>query len=61
MIFSSIVIQTFAKSWSGVAKIMEPNKCTEIGWFNINNLPKPLFMTVENLIKTGQIEKLQNA
>lgn len=23
-------------------KIMEPEKCDEIGWFNLNNLPKPL-------------------
>ena len=27
---------------SGEPKIMEPDKCAEIGWFDTNNLPSPL-------------------
>ncbi len=30
------------KSYTGEPKIMEPEKCSEIGWFDLNNLPKPL-------------------
>lgn len=38
--------------WNGVEpKIMEPNKCSEIGWFKKDSLPSPLFKTIENLGK----------
>lgn len=34
----------FRALWqSGEATIMEPHKVSEIGWFDINYLPKPLF------------------
>ena len=29
---------------SGEARIMEKEKCTDIGWFELDNLPKPLFI-----------------
>lgn len=38
---------------SGDAKVMEPDKCEELGWFDWNNLPKPLFTPIENLVKEG--------
>jgi 8-oxo-dGTP diphosphatase len=38
---------------SGKVRIMEPNKCAEWRWFDWNNLPKPLFLPIENLIKQG--------
>ncbi|MFH1978348.1 MAG: NUDIX hydrolase [Candidatus Aenigmatarchaeota archaeon] len=38
---------------SGEAKIMEPNKATNIGWFEWDNLPQPLFLTEESLLKQG--------
>lgn len=28
--------------------LTEPDKCFEWGWFDINNLPKPLFLCVKN-------------
>ena len=31
-----------AKIKRGTPKIMEPEKCDEIGWFFLNNLPKPI-------------------
>ena len=45
-------------------KKLEPKKCSEIGWFSINNLPKPLFYATEMVInnyKNGVIidESLQ--
>ena len=40
---------------SGIAKIMEPDKSTDIGWFRTNKLPKPLFLPVKNLLKKHKI------
>jgi len=37
---------------SGEAKVMEPDKCEKWEWFNWNNLPQPLMLTVEILKKT---------
>jgi len=38
---------------SGEPKIMEPDKSTEIGWFEWNNLPQPLFLPTQNLVNQG--------
>ena len=35
---------------SGEARIMEKDKCTDIGWFDLNKLPKPLFLSTKNMI-----------
>jgi 8-oxo-dGTP diphosphatase len=35
----------------GEVKLMEPNKCEEWRWFSWENLPKPLFVPIENLLK----------
>ncbi len=34
----------YTDKFQGEPKIMEPHKCSEIGWFDIDNLPSPLFM-----------------
>jgi 8-oxo-dGTP diphosphatase len=36
---------------SGEAKIKEPAKCLEWGWFSWDNLPTPLFLPIKNLLK----------
>jgi len=52
-----ITFSLLAKNYEGSPKIMEPNKCTEIGWFSLDNLPKPLFeplvikLADENIMK----------
>lgn len=33
-----------------IPELLEPEKCFEWGWFNINNLPKPLFLCVKNYL-----------
>ena len=42
---------------SGEPKIMEPNKCEGWGWYDMDNLPSPLFGTIPTYIeafKTGK-------
>jgi 8-oxo-dGTP diphosphatase len=47
-----ITIFVKSKNTDGVPKIMEPNKCLKWDWFSWDNLPKPLFLPLENLKKT---------
>jgi hypothetical protein len=35
----------------GLAKIMELNKASEIGWFKIANPPSPLFPKLDEVLK----------
>lgn len=37
----------------GIVRIMEPDKCLKWDWFTWDNLPKLLFLPLENLRKTG--------
>ena len=42
---------------SGEPKIMEPDKCDGWDWYDMDNLPSPLFGTIESYIeayKTGR-------
>lgn len=34
-------------------KIMEPEKCERWEWFDWDHLPAPLFVPIQNLLKTG--------
>lgn len=36
---------------SGQPQILEPNKCLQWDWFVWNNLPHPLFLPTQNLLK----------
>src|SRR5271154_2282050 len=48
----------FVAQWiSGEAKVMEPEKCEEWDWYDMDNLPGPRFATVDSFIesyKTGR-------
>ena len=46
-----ITIFMIADYDSGEVKIMEPEKCEKWGWFKWNELPKPLFLPIVNLLK----------
>lgn len=50
-------IGLMAQWTSGEPKIMEPEKCEGWGWYDMDNLPQPLFGTIESYIeayKTGR-------
>lgn len=40
-----------AKSWTGTPKIMEPNKCDDMSWFLIENLPSNTLPYIKNAIE----------
>ena len=52
-----IDIGLMAKWKSGEPKVMEPEKCEGWDWYDMDNLPKPLFKTIPSYIeayKTGR-------
>lgn len=48
-----VTLFVVADSSSGIAEREEPDKCDEWRWFPWDSLPRPLFLPVENLLKTG--------
>lgn len=36
----------------GKPKILEPNKAEDMGWFNLRNFPKPLFIPLSNFLNS---------
>lgn len=38
---------------SGEPQLLEPNKCEGWAWFAWDNLPQPLFLPIQNLLKQG--------
>ncbi len=44
----------------GTPEVREPDRCQEWRWFQWNNLPAPLFLPIQNLLKQGfHIESLK--
>lgn len=40
-----------AKSWAGEPKIMEPSKCDDLSWFELNSLPSNLIPYIKQAIE----------
>ena len=38
------------KKYSGTPKIMEPNKCDDLQWFDIENLPENIIPRIKNVL-----------
>lgn len=50
-----ITLFVVAQSNSGEAQLLEPHKCEKWDWFSWDQLPTPLFLPIQNLMKTGYI------
>ncbi len=48
-----VTVNVKAKSWSGEPNILEPEKCTEMGWSDIHKLPQPLFLPIRHIIESN--------
>jgi len=52
-----VTIFMLADYAGGIAQVLEPNKCERWQWFEWNELPQPLFLPIQNLIKQDIYEK----
>jgi 8-oxo-dGTP diphosphatase len=46
-----ITIGLFSESFEGDARVMEPDEITEWKWFDLNNLPTPLYFPSAKVLK----------
>lgn len=45
-----VTIGLFSDSFDGEPKVMEPDEITEWGWFDLNNLPSPLYFPSKKVL-----------
>ncbi len=43
-----------AENWPGEPRLMEPDKCDEVGWFPLDNLPEKIIPYVKDAILAAQ-------
>lgn len=48
-----ITLFVVSEHHQGIPELKEPDKCHEWAWFAWNDLPKPRFLPLENLLKQG--------
>ncbi|WP_404396092.1 NUDIX hydrolase [Pseudoalteromonas phenolica] len=53
-----VTLYVVANGVEGEPEIMEPNKCLGWQWFALDELPKPLFLSLENFLKQGKLKCL---
>ena len=53
-----VTIGFFCREFEGQPKVMEPDEITKWQWFDLNNLPSPLFSPSERIIKNYLAKKI---
>ena len=53
-----VTLYVVANGVEGEPEIMEPNKCLGWQWFALDELPKPLFLSLENFLKQDKLQAL---
>jgi 8-oxo-dGTP diphosphatase len=48
-----ITLFVIAEKFSGIPKVMEPDKCLEWRWVEWDKMPEPRFLPITNLLKQG--------
>lgn len=51
-----ITLHLLCKNYSGTPKIMEPDKCAEWRWFDLNHLPENLMLSNKNFLEQYKVE-----
>lgn len=53
-----VTLYVVAIGVEGEPEIMEPNKCLCWQWFGLDDLPEPLFLSLENFLKQDKLQTL---
>ena len=56
-----IGFQFYTEEFDGEARVMEPEKCKEWKWFDIESLPEKLTDSVQRLVDEGLLENLPHS
>ncbi|CRX39484.1 nucleotide triphosphate diphosphatase NUDT15 [Estrella lausannensis] len=51
-----ITLFVFVKAFSGQPRVLEPGKCAEWRYFPISDLPHPLFLPMESMLRSGRLD-----
>lgn len=55
-----ITIFVFVKQFEGEPQLMEPDKCEGWQWFDLKELPSPLFTPLDSLIKSTDLKSMDS-
>ena len=53
-----LTLYVVAQGVEGEPEIMEPNKCLAWQWFGLDELPEPLFLSLENFLRQDKLQTL---
>jgi 8-oxo-dGTP diphosphatase len=51
-----LTVGFFSEDFSGEPKVMEPDEITEWGWFDLNDLPEPVFFPSAKILENYKRE-----
>ena len=55
-----ITIGIVAREWTGIPRIMEPEKCIDMKWFDLDDLPKYVFIPTNKFIENYKASRFYN-